>query len=1058
VKFSHFFVDRPIFAAVVSIFVVVVGLVTLVQLPVAQYPSIAPPTVRVQAYYPGANAETIAETVATPLEQQINGVEGMIYQTSQATNDGSLTITVTFETGTNLDIAQVQVQNRVAAAEPRLPADVRALGVTVNKAASDFLLIVSLFSPDGSQSDYDMSNFALVNIKDVISRVYGVGDTFMFGVREPSLRVWLDPDRLAAFGLTAGDIVAALQEQNVQVSGGTLGAAPTPSGQSFEVTITTQGRFQDAEQFRDVIVKSTADGRVLHLRDIARVEIGARAYGSNLYLDGAPSVGIAVQQRPGSNALTAAEAVKATMEQIKTTFPKGLDYSIVYNPTEFVQASITSVQETFIEAIVLVVLVIIVFLQSIRAAIIPVLAIPVSLVGTFFIMGAFGYSVNMLTLFGLILAIGIVVDDAIIVVENVERNMREGMTPREAAHRTMDEVGTALIAIALVLCAVFVPTAFIPGISGQFYQQFAVTIAAATVISAFNSLTLSPALAALLLKPHNTGRHRKGIGERLADLFNRGFDRMSNGYAGTVGFVTGHRILFLLIYCGLGYATYAVFNRVPTGFIPPTDQGYAIVAAQLPDGASLERTDATVKKALDIIKDVPGVGHTIGVAGFSGATFTAASNAAAIFVPLRPFDERIAKGETADSIVAEIQKRLFAIQDGFIIVIKPPSIQGLGQGGGFKMMVQDRGNIGLRELEKRTQALIAKANQTPGLIGVFTTFSTRSPQLYVDIDRTKARMLGVPVGNIFQALQVYVGSAYVNDFSYLGRSYQVNAQADGLFRVDTDDLSKIKVRSSAGALVPLGTVVSFRNTTGPTAVTRYNIYPAITVQGSTLPGVSSTIALDLMEKIAAETLGQGAGFEWTDLSYQERHVGNTAQYVFAIAVLFVFLFLAAQYESWSLPLAIILIVPLAILAALGGVMFRGMDNNILTQISFVVLIGLAAKNAILIVEFARQREDHGDTPVQAVVEACRLRLRPILMTSFAFILGVVPLAIATGPGSELRQAIGTAVAFGMTGVTVLGLFLTPVFYVVIRAVMRRLFREQKREALRPETLSEPPGV
>lgn len=1034
-KFGHFFVDRPIFAAVVSIVMVVVGAVALLSLPVAQYPQIAPPTINVRAIYPGANAQTIAETVATPLEQAINGVEGMIYQTSQATGDGTLSLTVTFSPGVNLDVAQVQVQNRVSTAEPRLPAEVRQLGVTVNKASSDFLLIVNLTSPDGSLTEYDLSNYALVNINDTLGRVDGVGSTFLFGVREPSLRVWLDPNRLAAFGLTAGDVYSALQQQNVQVSGGTLGAPPAPQGLAFEVTVTTQGRFQTADQFRDVIVRSS-NGRILRLKDVARVEIGARSYSTNSYLDGLPSVGIAVQQRPGTNALTAADNVKAKMAELERSFPAGLRYSIVYNPTEFVSASIEAVRATFIEAIILVVLVVFIFLQSFRAAIIPILAIPVSLIAAFAVMALLGFSINMLTLFGLILAIGIVVDDAIVVVENVERNIREGLSPREAAHKTMDEVGTAVVAITLVLCAVFVPTAFIPGVSGSFYQQFAVTIAAATVISGLNSLTLSPALAAILLKPHQHGG-RRGLGQRLSDGFNRNFDRLSNGYARTAGFAAAHRLIFLTIYAGLIAATFWLVGRVPTGFVPSSDQGYAIVAAQLPEGASLERTDQVVKRAVEIIRETPGVAHTVAISGFSGATFTAASNAAAIFVPLAPFEERIKSGRSADAVVADLQRRLFAIQDGFIIVIKPPTVQGLGQGGGFRMQVQDRSSIGLEELERRTQALVARANQTPGLVGVFTTFSTRAPQLFVDIDRTKAQILNVPVQNIFQALQVYVGSAYVNDFSYLGRAFQVTAQADAPYRVDASDLINLKVRSATGALVPLGTLVSFREATGPATVTRHNIYPAISVQGAGAPGVSSVSALGLMERVAAETLGEGAGFEWTEIAFQERTAGNTAIYVFAIAVLFVFLFLAAQYESWSLPLAIILIVPLSILAALGGVVFRGMDNNILTQVAFVVLIGLAAKNAILIVEFARQREEAGDDPSHAVVEACRLRLRPILMTSLAFILGVIPLAIATGPGAELRQAIGTAVAFGMAGVTVLGLILTPVFYVTVRKIVRR---------------------
>jgi HAE1 family hydrophobic/amphiphilic exporter-1 len=1040
--FGHFFVDRPIFAAVVSIVMVVIGSVALLTLPVAQYPQIAPPTITVRAIYPGANAQTIAETVATPLEQAINGVEGMIYQTSQATGDGTLSLTVTFQPGVNLDNAQVQVQNRVSSAEPRLPAEVRQLGVTVNKAASDFLLIVNLTSPDGSLSEYELSNYALVNINDTLGRVDGVGSTFLFGVREPSLRVWLDPNRLAAFGLTAGDVYSALQQQNVQVSGGTLGAPPAPRNVAFEVTVTTQGRFQTAEQFRDVIVRNS-NGRILRLKDVARVEIGARSYSTNSYLDGLPSVGIAVQQRPGTNALTAADNVKARMAELERSFPPGLRYSIVYNPTEFVSASIGAVRTTFIEAIILVVLVVFIFLQSLRAAIIPILAIPVSLIAAFAAMALLGFSINMLTLFGLILAIGIVVDDAIVVVENVERNIREGLSPREAAHKTMDEVGTAVVAITLVLCAVFVPTAFIPGISGSFYQQFAVTIAAATVISGINSLTLSPALAAILLKPHAHGG-RRGFGQRLSDRFNAGFDRMAGGYARSIGFVATHRVVFLLIYGGLIAATAWLAGRVPTGFVPASDQGYVIVAAQLPEGASLERTDAVVKRAAEIIRQTPGVANTVAIAGFSGATFTAASNAAAIFVPLAPFAERLATGRTTAAIMQDLQRQLFAIQDGFLIVIQPPTVQGLGQGGGFRMQVQDRGGLGLEELERRTQALVARANQTPGLVGVFTTFSTRAPQLFVDIDRTKAQILDVPLQAVFQALQVYVGSAYVNDFSYLGRAFQVTAQADGPFRVDPADLINIKVRSASGALVPLGTLVSFRETTGPSTVTRHNIYPAISVQGAGAPGVSSVTALLMMERVAGETLGDGVGFEWTDIAFQERNAGNTAIFVFAIAVLFVFLFLAAQYESWSLPLAIILIVPLSILAALGGVLFRGMDNNILTQVAFVVLIGLAAKNAILIVEFARQREDAGDDPVHAVVEACRLRLRPILMTSLAFILGVVPLAIATGPGAELRQAIGTAVAFGMAGVTLLGLFLTPVFYVTVRGIVRRLSQGRRK--------------
>ncbi|QEN88348.1 multidrug efflux RND transporter permease subunit [Labrys sp. KNU-23] len=1072
-KFGHFFVDRPIFAAVVSIVTVVIGLVSYVGLPIAQFPQIAPPTVVINATYPGANAQTIAETVAAPLEQSINGVEGMIYQTSQATNDGSLQVTVTFATGTDLDIAQVQVQNRVSSAEPRLPAEVRALGITVNKSSSDFLLIVTLYSPDNSLNDYGISDYAILNVNDILARVDGVGSTFAFGLREPSLRVWLDPNRLASFDLTAGEVVQALREQNVQVSGGTLGAQPSPNNTTSEITVTTQGRFQDAEQFRNVIIKSTPDGRLLKLRDVARVEVGAKQYSSNLYLDGQSTVGIAVLQRPGSNALATADRVKAKMDDLAKAFPPGLKYSIVYNPTEFVSASIEAVYETFFEAIVLVVIVVFVFLQSWRAAIIPIIAIPVSIIGTFAVMAGLGFSLNMLTLFGLILAVGIVVDDAIVVVENVERNIHDGMTPNRAAHVTMDEVGRAVIAIALVLCAVFVPTAFIPGISGLFYQQFAVTIAAATVISAFNSLTLSPALAALLLKPHDADHQSRFFLFRwlraAGDGFNRSFDRLSRGYGGTVGFAARHKLVFLLIYGGLLFATWHIYTKVPEGFVPDSDQGYAIVVVQLPDGASLERTDAVVRKAQQIAAGSPGVAHVIGVAGFSGATFTAASNAATIFVPFKPFDERLKEGLSAQAIVGELQKRVFAIEEGFVFVIPPPTIQGLGTGAGFKMQVQDRGGVGPEALMQAANALIGKANQTPGLTQVYTTLSNNGPQLFVNVDRVKARMLNVPIGNIFEAMQVYVGSAYVNDFTRLGRAFQVNAQAEGRDRLNKEDLVRLKVRSANGALVPLGSLISFEERTGPDTVMRHNLYPSVYISGSGLPGVSSSTALDLMEKAAAEVLPPGVGYEWTEIAFQQRSVGNTIYFVFGIAVLFVFLFLSAQYESWSLPLAIILIVPLSILGALLGGMARGlplfggwwfkvMDNNIMTQISFVMLIGLAAKNAILIVEFARQREDHGDTPWQAVVEACRLRLRPILMTSFAFILGAVPLMIATGPGSELRQAIGTAVVFGMSGVTFLGLFLTPVFYVSIRLLVRKIFREKpKPSTVTPATMGEPEG-
>ncbi|WP_020187490.1 multidrug efflux RND transporter permease subunit [Methylopila sp. 73B] len=1043
---GHFFVDRPIFASVVSIVLMIVGGVALLGLPIAQYPEIAPPTISVTAQYPGANAETIAETVAAPLEQQINGVEGMIYMNSLATGDGQLQLTVTFQPGTDQDIAQVQVQNRVSQADPRLPEAVRRNGVQVNKRSSDFLMVVNLISPNKSLDTVYMSNYASVNVIDALKRIEGVGDIRIFGERELSLRVWLDPNRLAAYGLAAGDVVSAISAQNVQVSGGSLGAPPSPPGTASQITVTTQGRFQTPEQFKQIIVRATDDGRLLRVGDVARVELAARQYSSNSYLGADPTVGMGIFQRPGTNATDAAEQIKSAMETLKGAFPPGLEYRIEYNPTEFINESIEAVEHTIYEAVALVVLVVFIFLQSWRAAIIPVVAIPVSLVATFAVMSAFGFSLNMLTLFGLILAIGIVVDDAIVVVENVERNIAMGKTPREAAHATMDEVGTAVIAIALVLCAVFVPTAFIPGISGIFYQQFALTIAASTVLSALVSLTLSPALCAILLRPHAHGG-RRNLGQKAADLFNRNFDRGAHGYSRSVGWMVRHRAIFLLVYVVLIGGAIYMFSSVSRGFIPQADQGYAILIAQLPEGANLQRTDEVARRAAEIVRQVPGVKNAVTIAGFSGATFSAASNAATSFIIFDSFADRTQHGasQRAPAILAEAQKRLFAIEEAFVLAILPPTVRGIGNGGGFKMYVQDRTNIGFVALEGSVNELIAKANASGRLSRVFTSFNTRAPQVYLDIDRVKAQQLNVPIQSIFEALQTLLGTAYVNDFTALGRTFQVNAQADAEFRVRLADVYQFKIRSTNGALVPLGTLVTERNQTGPYTVERENIYNAISIQGDAAPGVSTGEAIALMEKLTAETLPPGAAFEWVDLAYQEKLAGNTAVFVFALAILFVFLFLAAQYESWALPLAIILITPLSLLAALLGVAARGSDNNILTQIGFIVLIGLAAKNAILIVEFARQREDEGESVIQAAVDACRDRLRPIIMTSLAFSLGVVPLAFATGAAAELRQAIGTAVLAGMVGVTILGLFLTPVFYVAIRLLVDR-FRGGKPKA------------
>ncbi len=1044
-RFAHFFVDRPIFATVLSAILLIVGGIAYTTLPVAQYPEVTPPTVVVRASYPGADAETVAATVATPLEQQINGVEDMLYMSSYSTGDGSMALTITFRLGTDLDKAQVLVQNRVAIATPRLPDEVRRLGVTTLKSSPDLMMVVHMLSPDGSYDQLYVSNYARNYVRDVLMRLDGVGDLIIFGERQYSLRVWLDPERLASFGLTSAEVVRAIQEQNVQVSGGALGQEPTPGDAAFQMTVTTQGRFEDPRQFRQIIVQATRDGRLVRLQDVARIELGAQDYVTNSYLNGKPAVALAIFQRPGTNALAAADQIIHTMEQLKGNFPPGIAYQIVYNPTEFIAESVNEVYKTLFEATALVVLVVIVFLQSWRTAIIPIVAIPVSLVGTFAVMAALGFSINTLTLFGLVLAIGIVVDDAIVVVENVERNIAMGMSPRDAAHETMDEVGTALVAIALVLVAVFVPTAFIPGISGQFYRQFALTIAVSTAISAFNSLTLSPALAAWLLKPHSHEPPKNVLvraGKAAADRFNRGFDATSRGYARAVGAVVRHKLLVLPIYVGLLAGTVWIANHVPRGFIPTLDQGYAIVVVQLPDGSSLSRTDAVVQRASKLIQETPGVLDAVAFAGFSGATFTNATNSAAIFARFKPFDERVKAGDSASKIIGELFGRMQQIEEAFIIAIPPPPVRGLGNSGGFKLQIQNRTGDDVRGILAVAYQMMGRAQQNPNLSGVFTTFSANAPQVYLEIDRQKASILNVPIPNIFETLRINLGAAYVNDFNAFGRVYQVRAQADQRFRIDQEDINRLRVRSSTGALVPLGTLVEMREVSGPDLIQRYNMFTSVALQGNAAPGVSSGTALDAMEDLARQSLSPGMGYEWTELAFQERQTGSTAVFIFALSVLFVFLVLAAQYESWSLPVAIILIVPMSVLSALVGVMIRGQDNNILTQIGLVVLVGLAAKNAILIVEFAKQAEEEGKAPVEAVIEACRLRLRPILMTAFAFILGVLPLAIATGPGAEMRQALGTAVFAGMLGVTFFGLFLTPVFYVVMRLLVLRFRRRR----------------
>jgi hydrophobic/amphiphilic exporter-1 (mainly G- bacteria), HAE1 family len=1052
-RFSHFFIDRPIFAAVISILITMLGYISYRALPITEYPEIAPPTVVVNTTFPGASAEVLSQTVATPIEQEINGVDNMIYMVSQATGDGVLQISVVFKPGTNVDQAQVLVQNRVSNAIPRLPTEVQALGVTVRKASPDLMLVIHLISPDHSLDQQYISNYATINIKDVLTRLDGVGDTIVFGARDYSMRVWLDPAKVQSRNLTADDVVTALRANNVQVAAGAINQPPATSPGGFQVAVQTLGRLSTPEQFNDIVVSTDSDGRVTRIRDIARVELGAQDYTTNAYLDNQVATAIGIYQRPGSNALATAATVKATMDELARSFPPGMAYRVVYDTTEFIQQSVDEVKKTLFEALVLVVIVIILFLQTWRAAIIPIVAIPVSLIGTFFVMTAFGFSLNNLTLFGLVLAIGIVVDDAIVVVENVERYLRAGLSPREAAHRTMDEVGGALVAIALVLCAVFIPSAFIGGISGQFYRQFALTIAASTVISATVSLTLSPALAALLLKPHSDAPG-SGVWRTLGrpfnaffGAFNRGFARLSSGYGALTRRLLRVSILMLVVYAGLIGITYVAFSRTPTGFIPQLDRGYFIVAITLPPGASLERTDAAVKRASAILTSRPGVAHAVTFAGFDGATFTNAPNSGVVFVTLKPFEERQRDGLTGDGILNDLRAQMQAIREAFVLVIPPPSVPGIGTGGGFKLYVQDRAGRGPRALEQAVGMVTRDANQTPGLVQVFTLFNTSTPQVYADIDRVKAEMIGVPISRFFDTLSTYMGSTFVNDFNILGRTYRVTAQADNPFRLDVRDVANLRTRSTAGEMVPLGAVATFQEITGPYRVPRYNLFPAAEVQGATRPGFSTGQAIASMEHILAKDLPSGFGFEWTEIALQEKLAANTIVTVFSLAVVFVFLLLAAQYESLSLPLAVILIVPMCLFAAFAGVILRGMDNNILTQIGLVVLVGLAAKNAILIVEFARQAEERGESWESAAVSAAGTRLRPILMTSFAFILGVVPLVTATGAGAEMRQALGTAVFFGMLGVTLFGLLFTPIFYVLVRRAAS-LGRKEKPKAAR----------
>ena len=1048
-RFSHFFIRRPIFAAVIAIIITIVGAFAYVGLPVSQFPDVVPPTVTVSTNYPGASAETVADTVAAPIEQQINGVDNMLYQSSQSTGDGRVTITVTFKLGTDLDTAQVLVQNRVALAEPSLPEEVRRQGVVVRKEQPSWLMAVNVLSPDGSLDRGYVSNYALTQIRDRLTRVDGIGDVQIFGARDYAMRVWIDPGRASTMGFTAGEVVNALRSQNVQVAAGVVGQPPYDTGAAQQLNVETQGRFRTADEFSNIVIRSDpTTGAITRLRDVARVELGASDYGVNAYLSGTDSIILGITQRPGTNALAAAEGVKAQLKDAAKSFPKGLEYRIIWNPTEFISESMTAVQETLLEAMLLVVLVIIVFLQSWRAAVIPIVAIPVSLIGTFAVLAGLGYSLNTLSMFGLVLAIGIVVDDAIVVVENVERNLEHGLSPSEASHRSMDEVSAALVAIGVVLIAVFVPTTFLTGITGEFYRQFAVTIASSTVISLLLSLTLSPALAALLLKPRSDHRSETGaMGalHRAGDRFNDAFGRLSEWYAGFTRRITHKPKRALTIYGGLVALTLAVFWATPAGFVPAQDQGYALAAIQLPPGSSIERTDAVLKKAVAKLLKVPGVDQAVMFSGFDGASGTQASNAGAAYVTFKPFEERAGTDRTELNIENDMRAALADMDEAFVFVIPPPVIQGIGNGGGYRMIVQDRSDMGYQALEQAAGQLIGSAHQDPHLANVFTLFNTATPRIWADIDRAKADMLGVPPERVFEALQVYLGSAYVNDFNLLGRTYRVTAQAEAAARDDPADIAQLKTRSNSGAMVPIGSVATFSDKTGPYRVTRYNLFPAVEVDGETAPGTSTGQAMGIMENLAAQ-LPSGFSTEWTGIAFQQEAAGNIAILIFALSVVFVFLVIAAQFESLFLPLAIILIVPMTLLAAMAGVNLRGMDNNILTQIGLIVLIALAAKNAILIVEFAKQAEERGATAIEAAVEAARTRLRPILMTSFAFILGVLPLVVASGPGWELRQALGTAVFFGMIGVTAFGLVFTPVFYVATRALGDRLRRPRQGPA------------
>jgi len=1037
---SQYFIQRPIFAGVLSALIFLAGAIALFQLPITEYPEVVPPTVVVNASYPGANPVVIAETVAAPLEQAINGVENMLYLSSQSTADGSLAITVTFALGTNIDDAQVQVQNRVARALPRLPEDVQRLGVTTEKSSPNLTMVVHLLSPDSRYDMLYLSNFANLKVKDELARIEGAGTVRVFGAGDYAVRIWLNPEKVASLNLTTSDIIAAIREQNRQAAAGTVGAPPGAGDNPFQLLIKVKGRLDNVEEFNDIIIRVGNEGAITRLKDVARVELGSNSYALRSLLNNKPAAAVAIFQSPGSNAIQLSDDVRARMEELKQSFPEGVDFDIVYDPTIFVRGSIEAVVKTLLEAILLVVVVVVLFLQTWRASIIPLVAVPVSLVGTFAVMHLFGFSLNALSLFGLVLAIGIVVDDAIVVVENVERNIALGKTSLEATKQAMREVTGPIIATSLVLSAVFIPTAFISGLSGQFYKQFALTIAISTIISTFNSLTLSPALAAVLLKPHDA---KKDWFSRFLDTvfgrfvfapFNRFFGGLSAGYMGILKRLIRGLSVVMVLYLGLIGLTYHQFQSTPTGFVPEQDKMYLVAFASLPDASSLERTDAVIQKMSAIALEHPGVESSVAFPGLSINGFTVASNAGVVFVTLKPFDERQTPDLSAKAIAGQLNGQFGVIDEGFVAVVAPPPVLGLGTTGGFKLQIEDRGNLGYERLFEETQKVLGQAYMTPELnpMGTFSFYKANVPQISVDVDREKAKIHGVSISDIFQTLQAYMGSVYVNDVNLFGRTYQVNLQADESFRADESQIERLKVRNRDGEMVPLAAFVEVSHTSGPDTVTRYNNYPAADINSGPAEGYSSGQAQAAISRILEQSLPVGMAYEWTDLTYQQILAGDTTLYIFPLVVLLVFLVLAAQYESWGLPLAIILIVPMTLLSAMTGVILWGSDNNIFTQIGFIVLVGLAAKNAILIVEFAKEKEDHGLTLREAVLEACRLRLRPILMTSLAFIMGVVPLVFSAGAGAEMRHAMGIAVFSGMIGVTFFGLFLTPLFYKLVR--------------------------